>query len=77
MKDRNPRTRLSSSHTYSIDCFACWCLRTKSCLRCDNFREAFELLLRLLPQISHEKDGGLPPVTPEKPHNPHATWHAM
>jgi hypothetical protein len=26
--------------------------------------------LRLPPQISHEKDGGLPPVTSEKPHDP-------
>ena len=26
--------------------------------------------LRLPPQISHEKNGGLPPVTSEKPHDP-------
>ncbi len=33
--------------------------------------------LRLPPSISHEKHGGLPPVTPEKPHNPRASWHIM
>ncbi len=33
--------------------------------------------LRLPPQISHEKDGGLPPVTLEKPHAPRAFWNAM